>query len=107
MEMEPWDEEMDGLLRRSMAAEMPELSPNFERNLMISLDRTSKQLGKFRRTLVIGYLLASATTCVVIMHGEGLSWSAIGALCVAPLALVAAVPALLRLSQTETHRALR
>jgi hypothetical protein len=105
-EMEPWEEEIDGLLRRSMASAAPELSPNFERNLISQLDQASEQLDKYRRLLITGYVLVSVVACVVIMRGEGLDWPAIGALVLGALALVAVVPSMVRLTRAPTHGAL-
>jgi hypothetical protein len=105
-EMEPWEEEIDGLLRRSMASAAPELSPNFERNLISQLDQASEQLDKYRRLLITGYVLVSVLACVVIMRGEGLDWLAIGALFLGPLALVAIVPLLVRLVRAPFHSVL-
>ena len=102
--MEPWEEEIDNILRRSLAVERPELSPDFERSIVIELDHTSKKLDKFRDVMSIGYLLVSAMACVLIMRGEGLDWKAIVLIFLAPLALLSAIPSLLRLTRTASPR---
>ena len=91
-EMEPRGEGIDKLLRRSMAAPVPSLPPDFDQRVMRELRRSSQPLDRFRRTLLIGYGLMSVVASAVVMRGQGLDWGPIAALILAPLAVVAAIP---------------
>jgi len=99
-EMEPREAAIDNLLRRSMAAPVPSLPPNFDQRVMRELRRTLQPLDRFRRTLLVGYGLMSVVTSAVVMRGQGLEWGPIAALTLAPLAVIAAVPLVRRATQT-------
>lgn len=87
-EMEPSDDGMDRWLRRSMAAPIPDLPPDFDQRLMRAVQRSSEPLGHYRQILFIGYGVVSAVTCAVVMRGQGLDWGPIAGMILAPLALV-------------------
>jgi hypothetical protein len=89
-EMEPREAEIDSLLRRSMAAPIPSLPPDFDQRLMRELSRGSQPLDRYRRILLVGYGLMSVVTSAVVMRGQGLDWGAISAAILGPLSLVAA-----------------
>ena len=89
-EMEPRDAEIDSLLRRSMAAPVPSLPPDFDQRLMCEVRRGSQPLDRYRRILLTGYGLMSVATSAVVMRGQGLDWGAISVMILGPLALVAA-----------------
>ena len=99
-EMDPREDGIDNLLRRSLAAPVPSLPPEFDQRVMRELRRNSQPLDRFRRTLLIGYGLVSVAACAVVMRGQGLDWVPIAALIIAPLALVAGVTLLRRVTQT-------
>jgi hypothetical protein len=88
--MEPRDAEIDSLLRRSMAAPVPSLPPDFDQRLMCEVRRGSQPLDRYRRILLTGYGLMSVATSAVVMRGQGLDWGAISVMILGPLALVAA-----------------
>ncbi len=104
-EMEPWEEDIEILLRHSMSSAAPDLSQDFEIALMTKLDLATKRLDKFRRVMICGYILVSALASVVIMRGEGLHWAAIGALLLGPATLLSLIPSLLRLSRGPVNQA--
>ena len=89
-EMEPRDAEIDSLLRRSRAAPVPSLPPDFDQRLMCEVRRGSQPLDRYRRILLTGYGLMSVATSAVVMRGQGLDWGAISVMILGPLALVAA-----------------
>ena len=99
-EMEPREAAIDNLLRRSMAAPVPSLPPNFDQRVMRELRRNSQPLDRFRRTLLIGYGVTSVAASAVVMRGQGLDWGPITALILAPLAVLVAVPLVRRATQT-------
>ena len=76
-EMEPRETGIDSLLRRSMAAPVPSLPPDFDQRLMREVRRGSQPLHCCGRILLTGYGLISALTCGVVMRGQGLDWGAI------------------------------
>lgn len=82
------DEEMDGLLRRSMAAPIPRLSPDFHQALSRELHRSSQPAGRFERFLLTGYGAVSVAVCVIVMRGQGLGWTAIAVTTLGPLAVL-------------------
>jgi hypothetical protein len=90
-EMEPHEGEIDNLLRRSMAAPVPSLSPDFDERLLREVRGGSKPLDRYRLILLTGYGLASIVTSAVVMRGQGLDWATISVTILGPLALVAAV----------------
>ena len=89
-EMEPREAEIDSLLRRSMAASIPSLPPDFDRRLMRELRQSSQAPGRYRRILLAGYGLTSVVTSAVIMRGQGLNWGVIAVMILGPLTLVGA-----------------
>jgi hypothetical protein len=88
--MEPREAGMDSLLRRSLAAPIPSLPPDFDQRLVREMRRSSQPLDRYRRILLTGYGLLSVVVSAVVMRGQGLDWGAIAGLTLAPLALVAA-----------------
>ena len=91
-EMDGREAEMDHLLRRSMAAPVPNLPPNFDQRLMRELRQGSRAPGRYRLILLAVYGFISALTSAAVMRGQGLSWGSIAVMLIAPLALVATVP---------------
>jgi hypothetical protein len=89
-EMDPHDAEMDSLLRRSMAAPVPSLPPDFDQRLMREAHRSSEPLNRYGRILLTVYGLTSVVVSAVVMRGQGLGWGAISVMTLAPLALIAA-----------------
>ena len=85
----PHEKGIDHLLRLSMSAPAPALSPEFEWRLMRKAYRKSKPLDRYRRILLVSYGLVSVVTCAVVMRGQGLAWGPVVGMIVAPLILVA------------------
>ena len=81
-----FDQEIDDLLRTSLAGPVPELSSDFERRVRRQISSKSQFVGRFRRTLFVGYLLISAAISIVVMSSSGVGWLPI-ACAVAPLVL--------------------
>jgi hypothetical protein len=102
-EMEPRETEIDSLLRRSMAAPIPSLRPDFDQRLMREVRRGSQPRDRFRRILLTGYGLMSVVTSAVVMRGQGLYWGSIVLTILGPLAAVAAVP----WARRATHTTMR
>ncbi len=73
-EMEPREAGIDSLLRRSMAAPVPSLPPDFDQRLMREVRRSSQPLDRYRRILLDGYGLVSVVASAVVMRGQGLDW---------------------------------
>jgi hypothetical protein len=101
--MEPRDAGIDSLLRRSMAAPVPSLPPDFDQRLMRELRRSSQPLDRYGRILLAGYGVMSVAASAVVMRGQGLNWGAIAVTILGPLALVATVP----WSRRATHTTMR
>jgi hypothetical protein len=80
-------DEMDHLLRRSMSAPVPRLSPEFAGRLSREL-RRSQPPKHFSRILFAGYGVVSAAVSIVVMRGEGLGWAAIAVMMVGSLAVI-------------------
>ena len=80
-------DEMDSLLRRSMAAPVPRLSPEFAGRLSREL-RRSRLPKHFSRILFTGYGGVSAAVSIVVMRGEGLGWAAIAVMMLGSLAVM-------------------
>lgn len=95
-EMDPREVEIDNLLRRSLSAPVPSLSADFSPRLMAEVSRNAETHDRYRRAMLIGYVVVSALACAVIMRDQGLDWTAIGSLILMPLALVAIAPTLRR-----------
>jgi hypothetical protein len=89
--MEPRQDEMDRLLRRSMATSVPSLPSDFDQRLMRQILPGSRKINRHRQIMLGGYGLVSIAVSVVLMHGQGLGWGVIAGLILAPLALIAAV----------------
>lgn len=87
-EMEPREAEIDSLLRRSMAAPVPRLPPDFNQILSREVRRRSERPHRYGRILLAGYGLMSAAASIVVMRGQGLSWGAIAAMTLGPLAML-------------------
>ena len=90
-EMEPRETGIDSLLRRSMAAPVPSLPPDFDQRLMRELHRSSQPLDRYRRMLLTGYGVISVVTSTVVMRGQGLEWGTVAMLILGPLAVFATV----------------
>lgn len=73
-EMEPHNVEMDRLLVLSMRAPVPALPSNFDRRVLREVNRSSDLVERYRWMLFAAYAVISAVTCLLIMHGAGLSW---------------------------------
>jgi hypothetical protein len=91
-EMEPRDEGIDSLLRRSMSAPVPRLAPDFDQRFLRELRQRSQVLGRYRRILLGCYGLIAVVTSAVVMRGQGLDWGTTAVTILGPLALVGAVP---------------
>ena len=102
-EMEPREAGIDSLLRRSLAAPVPSLSPDFDQRLMREVRRGSQPLDRYGRILLAGYGLMSALTCGVVMRSRGLDWGAITVTIIGPLALIAAA----RWTRRRTHTTMK
>ena len=90
-EMEPREVGIDNLLRRSLAAPVPNLPPDFDHRLMREVGRTSQPLDRYSRFMLAGYGLTSVVTSALVMRGHGLGWGAIAVMIIiGPLALVVA-----------------
>src|SRR5450755_1173170 len=83
--MDPREAEMDSLLRRSMTASIPQLSPDFHQVLSRELRRRSQPPNPFGRILLAGYGGLSAVVSIVVMRGQGLGWAAIAVMTLGPL----------------------
>jgi hypothetical protein len=89
-EMEPHEAEIDSLLRRSMAAPVPRLPPDFSQVLLREVRRRSQRPHRYGQILLAGYGVVSAAVCTVVMRGQGLGWGVIAATTLGPLALLEA-----------------
>ncbi len=89
-EMEPREAGIDSLLRRSLAAPVPSLPPDFEQRLMREVGRGSPPLDRYRRLLLTGYGLTSVVASTLVMRGHGIAWGAIAVMVIGPLALLEA-----------------
>jgi len=94
-EMEPRETGIDSLLRRSMAAPVPSLPPDFDQRLMREVRRGSQPLDRGGRLLLAGYGVLSAVVSAEVMRSQGLAWDGIAVMTLGPLALVAALRFLL------------
>jgi hypothetical protein len=92
-EMEPREEEIDRLLRRSMSAPIPRLSLEFQSEFQSNFQkvrRGSQPIGRYGRILLAGYGVISAATSIFLMRGQGLGWGVIAAMTIGPLAVMEA-----------------
>jgi hypothetical protein len=95
-EMEPREAEIDSLLRRSLAAPVPRLPPDFDQVLSREVRRRSERPNRYGQILFAGYGVMSAAVSIVVMRGQGLGWGVIAAMTLGPLAVVEAVRRLRR-----------
>lgn len=102
-EIEPRQDAIDRLLRRSLAASIPSLPPDFEQRVLREVRHGSRPLARYRQVLLAGYGLASVVVSAIVMRGQGLGWGPIAGMTMAPLALLAAVRAIWR-GNTSTAR---
>jgi hypothetical protein len=105
-DMDPNQVEIDSLLRRSMVAPVPALSPDFDQRVLRSTReprRNPQALGRYSRILVTGYGITSVVASTVVMRGQGLNWGAISLLILGPLTLVAAA----NWARRATHATMR
>jgi hypothetical protein len=77
--------DIDTLLRRSMAAPVPRLSPDFHPSLSRKLQRQKP----FGRILLASYAAVSIIVSIVLMRSQGLGWTPAAALTLGPLAALA------------------
>jgi hypothetical protein len=105
--MEPSQPGIDSLLRRSMAAPVPGLPPDFDQRVMRKLRQSSPVLSRYRRILLTCYGLISVLTCAVVMRGQGVEWGAIAVMILGPLALVAAAPWAWRATHTTMRHSVK
>jgi len=103
-EMEPEESKIDRLLRASMAAPAPELPADFERRVMLGVQRNERALEQGRRILLVGYSLTSAFASAVVMRGQGLDWAVTSGLILGPIALVGAAWWVWRANSTSLRR---
>ncbi len=87
-EMDSREAQIDGMLRRSMAAPVPRVSPDFERVLARELRRRSQPPSQYERTLFVSYGAISVATSILVMRSQGLGWWVIATMTMAPLATV-------------------
>jgi hypothetical protein len=106
-EKEPREAGIDILLRRSMAAPVPSLPPDFDQRLMREVGRGSRPLDRYRRLLLTGYGLTSVVASALVMRGHGLDWGAIAVVIVGPLALVEAARRARRATYTTMEHGTR
>jgi len=85
----PRDAEIDLMLRQSMTAPIPGLSPNFHQALQRKLRQSSHAPNKFSRIMLAGYATTSVATSVLVMRSQCLGWATIAAATLAPMALLA------------------
>jgi hypothetical protein len=90
-ERDPREPGIDRLLRQSLSAPIPTLSPDFDKRLARELTRDSHVLRRYRRLFLCGYGALSAATSAALMRNQGLDWPTVAAAILAPLALLALV----------------
>ena len=90
-EREPYQDGIDTLLRRSMAAPVPSLPPDFDQRILRELRQSFSVPSRYRGHLLTGYGLISAVISAVVMRGQGLNWGPIAVMILGPLALALAV----------------
>jgi hypothetical protein len=88
--MDPREAEIDSLLRRSMAAPIPRLPPDFNQVLLREVRRRSEPPHRYGRILLAGYGVMSVAVSAVVMRGQGLGWGVIAAVTLGPLAMLEA-----------------
>ncbi len=95
--MDPRDIAIDSLLRRSMAARVPTLPPDFDQRVMRELTQSPSGQGsparaRYRQILLTTYGVISVVVSAAVMRSQGLNWGPIAVMILAPLALIAAIP---------------
>lgn len=103
-DVDPRQTEIDILLRRSMAAPIPRLSPEFEQRLSRELRQSTQVHSQFGRILLAGYGGVSALISVALMRSQGLGWIPIAAMTLGPLAALELVRRLQRKQWGTTLR---
>jgi len=88
-EMERNQDGIDSLLRHSMAAPIPKLPTDFDERMMRTVRRRSQPFDRYRQALITSYAFVSVAVCAVLMRGQGLGWSTVAGMSLAPLALIA------------------
>lgn len=86
---DPSGDAVDRLLRQSLAAPFPSLLPDFEQRVMREVRRSSGPIERHRQILLTGYGIVSVVVSAVVMRGQGLGWTAIAGMILAPLSLIA------------------
>ncbi len=94
--MDPREAEIDSLLRRSLAAPVPSLPPDFDQVLSREVRRRSQGPDRYGQILLAGYGVMSVAVCMVLMRGQGLGWGVIAAMTLGPLAMLEAARRLRR-----------
>jgi hypothetical protein len=105
-DIDPSQSGIDALLRRSMAAPVPNLPPDFVQRLTSKPPHGLQVLDRYRRALLIGYGLISVLACAVVMRGQGLNWGTVAAMILGPLALLATLSCARRAAHPKTPRTL-
>lgn len=85
-----------------MAAPVPRLSQDFDQRLMRKLRQGSQPRNRYRRILIAGYGLTSVVASAVLMRGQGMGWGSIAVMTLAPIALVAVVPWMRRVTHATS-----
>lgn len=105
MELSPEENDaIDRLLRRSMAAPIPSLSPKFEQRVVRALRSKSEPLDEYHRNLLTGYSVVSVLVSALVMRGQGLPWGAVAASVMAPLIVVAVSRSVRSANSAASHR---
>jgi hypothetical protein len=80
--------DIETVLRQSMAAPVPRLSPDFHRTLARQLHRKPHPFG---RLLLASYTGVSLAISIALMRSQGLGWMPIAALTLGPIAPLALI----------------
>jgi RNA polymerase sigma-70 factor (ECF subfamily) len=83
------DAAMDRMLRRSLNAPVPELSPDFESRVLREASRSEGASLRYRNAVLTGYAATSAIASVVVMRGQGLGWGVVALAMLTPMLLAA------------------
>ena len=102
-DIDPREGGIDRLLRRSLAAQVPALPPDFDQRLRREPSQASSLRDRYRRILLPSYALISVAVSAVVMRGQGLDWGPIAVMILAPLALIATIP----LARRAIHTSMR
>jgi hypothetical protein len=102
-DIDPSQAGIDRLLRRSLSAPVPTLPSGFDQRLRRELSQSPGQnapaLDRYRHLLLTAYGVTSGLVSAVVMHSQGLAWTAVAAMILGPVALTAAIP----LARRATH----